>query len=281
MVFKSFRRNGRFGRRRGSFRTRRFRRPRRGFKGSQRNFATTALHGPIRSLGFKGRKMGIRKWRSGIYRDTLYKPHYRSIISKVNTQSTGTTPAAGTLNFNYPEVGSTLQTPFWTASGGAVAIDQSVSLPNFIGDITIRGGTIGIGFDVLDAVTDVIGVRVWLCFGKQGHTIPSSNTLFSGVSRPWGADPSIAGDLTTVGGVKVLKNWTAYLKYNQPMFWVEHRIKPRKVDQQPYITANADAEGAQFLWIYHVVNLSSATSQTVGVTTTHNLSFSGDADTVV
>ena len=156
-----------------------------------------------------------------------------------------------------------------------------MSLPNFIGDITIRGGTIGIDFNVLDAVTDVIGVRVWLCFGRTGHTNPSSNTEFSGVSRPWGMDPSAVADLTTVGGIKVLKSWTAYLKYDNASFSVDHRIKPRKVDQQPYITANADAEGAQFIWIYHCVNLSSTTSQTVGITKRHNLSFSGDADTVV
>lgn len=277
MVFKRYGRTRRFRGRRGN---RRFGRTRKGFRRTKRNFATTSIHGQINSLGFRGRRMGIRRFRAGIFRDTLYKPHYRSILARTLTHSTGTTAAFNAPGFVYPEVGATLQDAFWEAAGGAVAIDESVSLPNFIGDVTIRGGTIGIDFVVADSVTDLIGVRVYLCFGKQGHSIPSNNSLWA-TSQPWGWDPSAVADLSTLNGIKVLKNWTGYINYTNKSFSVDHRLRPRKVDQQPYITANADAEGAQFLYLYHIVNLTSTTSVSVGVIPRHNLSFSGDADTIV
>lgn len=224
--------------------------------------------------------MGLRRFRRGLMQSSLFKPHYRSVFAAADTNTTGTVQAHATFERYYPEVGPLVTDGFWTAAGGVVALEQGVTIPDFIGDITLRGGVIGVTVSVTDTVTDLIGVKVFLCFGKMGHTDPLVITSMTG-AKPWGWDPQVNADVSTIHGVKVLKTWNGLLDYNSKTLVCEHRVRPRKIDQEPYITSVGTKRPAEFIFIVHAVNLTSTTDVTVTNVRYHNLSFSADADTVV
>lgn len=211
-------------------------------------------------------------------RATQFKPHYRSNFFVSNTVQTG-----GTLGFSppitaFPELGATTTVPFWTVAGGAIDIDRNTSLPLFSGDITLRGGKIGITLCVADATTDVIAASVYLCFIRQGTRDPA--TLATS-SRPYGWDPEVEPDMAT-SGTKVLRRWTAFLKYPNPVLTCEHKVRPRKIDRAWYLTnatAPASTPSGQFAFLVHICNLTSTTDTAVALGRYHNLSFSADADT--
>jgi len=226
--------------------------------------------------------MGVRRWRSGLYRDTMFKPHYRSVFFATQTGGTGTTLGFGVPERILPELGSSTSDGFWMANGGVVPIDRNVTTPDFLGDITLRGGKIGCSVQVSDGVVDVIACNVWLVFIQQGKRDPAS---FAGLSasQPFGWDPMAEPDFSTGCG-KVLKKWSAILNYNNPGLIIEHKLRPRKIDAAWYLTdstAPTSTPSNQFCFIIHCVSLDSSTNNQFRVGRSHNLSFSADADTVV
>jgi len=226
--------------------------------------------------------MGVRRWRNAIYRETMFKPHYRSVYFGTQIGGTGTNIGFGVPQVIFPELGDTTTDGFWMANGGVIPIDRNVSIPDFIADITLRGGKIGCQVQVSDGVVATIACNVFLIFIQQGKRSPLD---FAGLtaSQPYGWDPMAEPDFATGCG-KVLKKWSAVMNYNNPGLIIEHKLRPRKIDAAWYLqdsTSPASTVSNQFAFIVHVVALDSSTNQQFRVGRTHNLSFSGDADTVV
>jgi len=185
----------------------------------------------------------------------------------VTTFTTGTTPGFGTLDVNHPEFGATSANPFWTVTGGLELLDLGSLTPTFLGDITLRGGKVGITVSVADAVTDSIAVNIYLMF-KMKRPVASA-TIFP-VAEALGFDPSGNADVNESFGT-VLGKRTGVIDYQNKTITYEHRVKPRKIDQATF-TAN----GAQFCFVVHAVNVNAATNVTVNSLKYHNLSFSAD-----
>lgn len=239
-------------------------------------------HGAISGFSYRGRKLGIRRWRNGLLRSSQFMPHYRSVFFQASGLNTGVVQGFGIPARRFPELGTLTTDGFWTAAGGLVALDRNVSAPDFLGDITLRGGKIGCAVTVADSVTDVIYTTIYLVFVRQGMRDPADFTSFT-VSKPYGWDPETDADFVTGCG-KVLKKWSAILNYNNNSLLVEHRLKPRKIDRAWYLDDSvgpASTSSNQFAYIIHAVNMTSTTNVTVSVSRWHNLSFSADADTVV
>jgi len=268
---RSFRPRRRFIRRRRRF----------GFKRRGKNtFVSTQQHGGLTNIAYKGRKLGLKRWRSGLYRSSMYDAHYRSVFLGQDTYQTGTIQGVSTPVRYLPELGSATNIGFWTAAGGLQILDRNVTPPDFIGDITIRGGKVGLNVTVADSVTDVIAVSVYLTFIKSGTRDPSA---YINGAVPYIWDSQVQAD-ASAGGWKVLKKWTALLNYNNPALQIEHRLKPRKIDQALYMSNNvnfATTPSNQFCFVVHACNLTSATDVALVVHRMHNLAFAADADTIV
>lgn len=262
-----------FRKMRRTFRKKNFRRRfgRRRFNGRRRN-STTAWNSisstAARGVGFKARRGSIKSWRRALYRDTQAASHYRSSLALVSTITTGTTPGFGNVGVIHPEFGTVVGTDeFWTAAGGFEVLDVGAGVPTFRGDITLRGGKIGITLSVPDSVTDAIAVDVYLMFKNKR---PEAFATVFPALEPLGWDPSANADVATDFGKTFWKR-SAILDYNNKTLTVEHRVKPRKIDQIIF-----DNLGSQYAWLIHVVNTTSATDVTVNTIKYHNFSFSAD-----
>jgi len=248
--------------------------------GRQNSFVATQQHGGLSNLSYKGRKMGLKNWRNELYKNTQFMAHYRSVFLGQDTYQTGTTQGSAVPVRYLPELGTSTSVGFWTAAGGLQNLDRDVSPPDFLGDITIRGGIIGLNVTVADSVTDLIAVSVYLTFIKSGTRDPFN---YINGTEPYNWDPQVQPD-SSAGGWKVLKKWTAMLNYNNPSLAVEHRLKPRKIDRALYLLNAVDFQSTpsnQFCFVVHACNLTSGTDVGIVVHRTHNMSFSADADTVV
>jgi len=271
-----------FKKMKSSFRPRRrFMRRRRRFvrRKGRNSFVTTQQHGGLTGLTYKSRKMGLRKWRSNLFRSTNHLPHYRSVFLGQDTYVTGTTQGSAVPIRYLPELGPSTTDGFWTVAGGLQLLDRDIGLSDFIGDITIRGGVVGLNVTCLDAVTDLIAVSVYLTFIKPGTRDPLN---YLTTAMPFNWDPQVQAD-ASAGGWKVLRKWTGLLNYNNPAMAVTHRLKPRKIDRALYLLNVVDFQSTpagQFCFVVHACNLTSASSVNLTVHRTHNLSFSADADTV-
>nr|QTE03444.1 MAG: capsid protein [Tarsiger cyanurus CRESS-DNA-virus sp.] len=264
-----------FRKMRRTFRKRNFRRRLGRRRVGRRKNSTTAWNSisssAARGIQFKSRKGSLRQWRRTLYRDTQALSHYRSALALVGTITTGTTPGFGNVGAIHPEFGTVVSTdPFWTATGGFEVLDVGAGVPTFRGDITLRGGKIGITLSVPDSVTDAIACDVYLMF-KIKRPIAFA-TVFAAL-EPLGFDPSANADVPTNFGSVLFKR-SGVLDYNNKTLTVEHRVKPRKIDQITF-----GALGNQFCWLIHVVNTTSATDVTVNHIKYHNFSFSADTTT--
>jgi len=220
------------------------------------------------TLQYVSRRVPARAWRKALWDSTLTKSHYRSRNTIVTTQTTGTTAGTGSVSQSFAESGAAATDSFWLSANGAQEIDVGSGVPTFNSDIILRGGKIGMTMSVLDAVTDTILVRCWLVFTNAD---PDVAVLTTPQSMAW--DPSSSADFATRYGTIVAYK-QAYLKYNQSVFTMEHRVRPRKIDANVHEVA-----GKSYVWLTHAVNLTSTTDVTVNKYKTYNFSFSGDAIT--
>lgn len=264
-----FRRTFRSSRRRsftGRFR-RRYGMKRRRF-GARKTVAYTGATGSGRSLGFRSRRVRPRAFRRILWRDTLSQPHYRSYNFQSSTISTGTTSGSGDFNI-IPILTDSSGNPFWSTANGAVAIDNTVAVPNFRGDIILRGGKIGAYISLPSTVVaaDNILVKVW-----HVKTLHNPNTsVFSG-AQPLSFDPSAIPDMTTET-CRILQYREAVLSTQNPTLNVEYRLRLQKIDQDDFATGF----GQQDMICVYVSNISAANNIGVQIHAFHNVSFSGDA----
>lgn len=181
-----------------------------------------------------------------------------------------TTPAAqgsGVVVAIFPEKngGVVGGTGFWTTPF-ARALDASVSVPLFRGDVTLRGGRAGLSLSLSSTAVDTVDVTIYLVFTNDN---PDLTRLSTPQSLGW--DPEVTADFATRTGKVLLRRHALLTSLNTSMM-MEHRLRIRKVDEVRHSTG-----GKQFIWVVHAVNLTSATAVVLQGNAFSNLSFSADA----
>lgn len=207
-------------------------------------------------IGFRSKRLSRRRYKSILWRDTLNKSHYRSVAATLNTTQANASPTVAVI-----DSADGLPDDFWTTGAGLQALDTGVTPPTFTGDITVRGGKIGLTF-MLDGATYPVEVSVWLV--KRSNGTPPAFT-----TGPYGWDPSLVPDFYDDVGKIVMRRKKLLL--DESSWNVEFRLPIMKLDQATHNTTNT------YLWIWTVQDVSDGGTATVRVNNYHNLSFSADA----
>jgi len=235
--------------------------------GKSRMTAYTMFKGTGYSLPYRSRKLSARAFRKKIWNDTIAAPHWRSIDNNALTQTTGTTQGSGSVSLYTPLLSAAGGNPFWVTAGGLLPQDTGGASPTFRGDITLRGGKIGICISVAEASGNHSLIKVWTV-----RTV--SNPIVARIISPQllGWDPSVSPDFVSEFGRPIAYR-EAVINGNFSTFTVEHRLKPQKIDQASFI----NDFGHQIVFLVQIVNTVDATDNTVQVIPYHNVSFSADA----
>lgn len=264
---RTFRRRRPFsGRRMG--RTRRFGRKRR------RQTSWTMQTGTGRGIQYRSRMLRRRTYRKMLWKDTMFKDHWRSANTVVQTLSTPVDNTSMQLVWKYPLTDTlTDANAFWTVGGGCIEKDLNKGVPLFRG-ITIRGGVIRVKVALpitdIPSVNDVYVCKIWILWTNAAPNT-AANIPSTAVDVSW--DPSFMTDVDTEVGKTVLyKEFTMSANIN-PTVQVEYRLRCQKIDMDAFAFSN----GKQPLVIVGCGPITNTTGIDIGVFTEHNLSFAGDA----
>lgn len=252
--------------RRGQKRLKRTRRPRRFRK--KNNQVSVSNAGRFATNGYRSR-MQKRRYRRVLHDASLVGQHYRSLLSS------GLVTTVSPLNISQGTVNvlQMIADQFWTVAGGLRTAD-STAIPTFNNaDLTIRGGKSTITFTNPGdpATLHTIRVKSW-----RARTTSNGNfndLVNTSVSAAW--DPSHITDTA------LNRDFQKHFKFYD---YQEHLIEPNdcvtrshyfkihKIDQDMF-----QQDSFIDFWIYMVSNPENATAAQVNVTTSHNLSFTGDS----
>lgn len=250
-----FRRRPVFRRRRGRGRRGRGRRGRR---------VVSAQAGNTISTRYRARRLGPRRFSSALLRDTLFKPHYRSLLTTSFTQVTPIGVNAATKTGFVTLL--PIATPFWTVAGGALPIDNGVAVPTFNNSsIVLRGGRteVTIGAPSVDAIK----LRVFMLAIKPGAAQAAFNAL---VTVPLMWDPSHFVDFQDSYSILSSAEYIL-LPGSRPVSLIRN-LKPRKIDFDKYA---ANEELAYCFTISQCTDIN-VLPDSVVFSVSHSLSFSGD-----
>jgi len=272
-TFATFTNGGRFGASNGTrmFKKRRFTRRRRiNRTGGRKTTDYTSLNTRGHAVGFRGRKVSRRAYKRHIWNSTVFKAHYRSIL----TLSTGFATPAGTNTsfvqfFNMYETSGTGASPFWTVAGGAQEIDLGDGVPTFGDEIILRGGKFELTVtNQATSTQDDIKVKIYRM--TTGNN-PDFTTYFPGpltpVDQAW--DPSVVPDFYTQIGKPYLAR-EVLLKEGESYTFVT-RFKSQKIDQDAYINQSR----SPFILVQYG-NVGNSSAHSLEIKRSYNLSFSGD-----
>jgi len=249
-------------------------------------FASTTRWGRPYGGGYRARRIGVRRWRSIIWRDTAAKPHYRTLGSGFQPLSG---PAVGTPNvcaiFMFPALQTvnnvfqpfhTLGSRFWDP-GQVQDIDFGVTAPLFAGDITLRGGIARL---TIGAYPENVGLRVRV-YAVWANPNPdfSLYAAVNNTNKNVEFDPSLIPDFSTKFG-RIMYSKQAMVPVGET-FEIVHRFKPQKIDQAVFTGAPGpltECAGSQLWWMVLVSSLEvNAISSNITTVNSYNLSFSADA----
>lgn len=246
-------------RRRPMMRTRFYRRSR----GDQ---VVSAQAGNIVSTRYRGGFLRRKRYQAALIRETLFQPHYRSLLTTSFTQLTpvGVNAATKTGAISLlPTVN-----PFWTVAGGALPIDDTIGVPTFDeSSIVLRGGRTEVTVAVPG--NDAIRLRVYLLWFKENTTYTAFNALTS-VPTMW--DPSHFTDWNQTYKIISSKEYIL-LPASRPLSLI-HKLKPEKIDFNAY---TAGQKMLVYCFTMQQVTDVDVLPGSVIFTVSHSLSFTGDS----
>jgi len=215
------------------------------------------------------KKYNPGKWRRHLLSDTHSNTHYRSLLATPFAHTTGTLGANNILRFD-KHLALPIATPFWTAAGGAQAVDTGNPVPGFGRNIVIRGGRITCQISLRSTATETVKVTVFLVYRK-----PCSDATILPVAGDrsilW--DPSVEADFTRYGRVLWKKQAILEPQTGSASVQMFHNLRPQKVDHE-----NFEQSGSHLEWVtcYQKISATGAAIVTLDVIQGHSLSFSGD-----
>lgn len=261
---------GRFAKRRRVFRRRR--------TGKRTTtFTNQASYGSGALSMFRRKPFSARRFRNEIFKDTMWKPHYRSIrsISFIgSTNGLGLSTVRSDIFMDMPLQPS--GSDFFTTAGGAVNVDGA-AMPLFTtSGIMIRGGSIWA--TIMNIEVDIAGefhaeamrVKFWF-----GYTVPRPavlpSTLFpSQNDNSW--DPTIVSDFQSRIG-KIYYQ-TEVLLRNGECFEFKRKLRASKLNYDDF-----KLQGGNPFIMVQVVNLKHEPTNNsfFSYKSGYNMAFSGDA----
>jgi len=217
--------------------------------------------GSIRSQGFRSRRLSRRAWRNNLWRSTLAEPHWRTDFVQA-----ATIPVPAAVEACSVVTVQALGNDFWTVGGGALPLDLAVPVPEFVGNITLRGGVSTISFSNPNNAdtADAVKVRLWMIWTAKE---PVLGILPSTANA--GFDPSLVPDFERFGRIIGSREFWL-LPGNKPME-VKYRYRPHKIDQ---VIHNND--GQQLYWMF-TVSGHQVGAESIVLKAYYNASFSADA----
>lgn len=244
---------------------------RRGYKSS----AFTDYKGNVTTFGFRGKRIRAPLYRRILWRDTLAKNHYRSLLSETTQLATEAGNALGLAYILLPQMDGigTTNLAFWET--GVVQTDEGVTVPGtWAGDIIQRGGAVKCQIFNPSNV-DSVGFKLFVI-----KTIKNPDlALFPNaaqVPRLW--DPSTIPDFARkVGKVLMSREGTIRVLSSSS---VEYKLRVSKIDQAEFRVAgtpNVLVAGNQIIFCVVLYNLSTTTAITCAVNVSSSQSFSADA----
>lgn len=227
----------------------------------RKSSAYTSQSGVGGRFGFRSRRLRPRQWRSILWRDTLSQTHFRSNNSGLNTiTNTAAANAYQSAVFAALRIGGN---QFFTTGGGMVLPDPPAATA-FIGNITVRGGILGMRVSNVQATVTAQNVRVYLI---------KTSKAFNAVSFPAnpliGWDPSMQADFQmNIGRVVLMRE---ALLENGNCLDVKFRLRPFKIDRDLY-----DIDRDSFVWVVLLSDCEGAGS-VLSCVPYFNISFAADA----
>ena len=229
----------------------------RGRKSSQYSSAAGFASG----IKFKSRKIRPRQFRKILWRDTQALQHYRSMgagSGAISTPVGSSTMTVATVDAMDNGINS-----FWTATGGTLTPDTGVAVPIFRGNITVRGGMVGLRIYNDGAYS--AHVQVYLV---RQVPRPVAGTITSPV--PVGFDPSGYPDFSKDFG-KIITSRRMLIRALDVVS-IEKRIWPMKIDQYNWAT-----EASRLVWIIFAADADVTGQDNIRTVNYFNVSFSADA----
>lgn len=240
------------------------RRSRRRGKGGSRTVSGQA--GNIVSTRYRGSFMGRKQYGKELLRETMFAPHYRSLLTTSFTQTTpiGVNAATKTAIVSLLPIVN----PFWTVAGGALPIDEAIGVPTFDeSTVILRGGRseVTVGVPGVDSVK----LKVYLIYIKNNADMTGFNALTS-VPTLW--DPSHYTDFEQLFKIISAKEYIM-LPGSRPLAFI-NTFRPKKIDWDSY------RNGQEHLaYVFTIQQLTDADvlPGSVIFTISHSVSFSADA----
>lgn len=223
------------------------------------NFTSLNIRGT--TIGFRGRKVSRRAFKKHLWDSTLFKTHYRSLLTTASNVILPTNDVQSIL-FGLNMIRHT-SNPFWTVAGGCLPSDTGVAVPTFIGDVILRGGVYTVTF--FNDSPNEVKIKLW-----ESYTVadPVLSILPVLPSTAW--DPSATADFNAQIG-KPYSNKTVLMDSNTS-YTYSSRFNVQKIDPTTYT-----AEGrSPIIWV-SIYNCGNSVANTVRVVREYNLSFSADA----
>lgn len=231
----------------------------------------TAYDASNANISFRRTKTSLRAYRNNLWRSTKFMNHYRSVGGQ----------AAGTISTPVFTPGSTTVTvvtaaslssanPFWVTAGGAQPIDTGAGVPLFSpSSIVIRGGIVRCCLTNL-STDETVRARVWAVWAKSNQTQVAVPAI-----APINWDPTMIPDFTQAYKM-LFGREVMLLPGNKPME-VTAKLKIQKIDQDTFINEVA----TKIIWFITISETfdNEGTPSSVGLQTSHSLSFTGDAFT--
>jgi hypothetical protein len=210
-----------------------------------------------------------------LWRDTLFKAHWKSSEMTPTAFASPASQGQGTLQVILPTFSGTVGPTgaFWTVAGGLQLKDTASSAPIFNeSNLVIRGGQLGINFTCPDDQPIETVVRIWKVWLIKRPNI----NLVDNQTINYGTQLTSGPDFESQFG-KVMDYKEATLNNNYPSFTYVTRMKIQKIDMETHSTEF----GSQIAFVVAVTNMQSGTAISLPSIIWHDLSFTGDVQGVV
>jgi len=249
--------------------------------------ASTAQRPFFLSNRFRSRRIGTRRWKSILWRDTLSNTHYRSV--KTNT---GTFVPTDQVISNFVRLEMMLggdfnvindPGPFWTAPGGLQPNEIGATLPTFgDGDIVLRGGMAFITFAPNANVTTAFRIKVWVVKAQKNPSLEVWNAITVPTDHNAAWDPSIIPEFRQDFG-KIMMAKEVLLQPGSMPVEFKWRQTVQKIDQPVWqgvspIPGPPQPGGDRFYWMYQMIPTTlGGVGGGIRIIRGYNVSFTGDA----
>jgi len=196
--------------------------------GGRRTLDYTSLNLRGHAVGFRGRKTSRAAYKRHIWNSTIFKAHYRTILTQSEVIATPANPNLGVAVFyNMYNFGPGVS-PFWIPAGGAQELDQGDGVPEFGDEMILRGGK----YEMTIQNTGNEDIKIKLYRITTGNN-PDLTLIGSGLTtfdKQW--DPSVIPDFYTQFGKPWMSREVVIEQGNSYTF--VQRFKSQKIDQNAY-----------------------------------------------